>query len=60
MRRQNIKKLNDAMRNEIFADKINRERAKNFCERIGLDGSKDQFGRNNEFERDERFTKLFK
>ena len=45
----NIKSLADALRTEVYENKISKERAKGFCKDIGLDAVKEQFGRENEF-----------
>ena len=44
-RKADIESLNDALKSEIYAHKLNKERAKDFCQRVGLDANNNQYGR---------------
>ena len=37
----NIQTLNNALKTEVYEHKISKEKAKNFCKQIGLDGEKE-------------------
>ena len=43
----NIQSLNDALRSDVYENKISKEHAKEFCLDIGLDAKKEQYVRKN-------------
>ena len=56
---KNIENLNGSLRGEVYENKLNIERAKIFCQDIGLNAEEKKFGRQNELAQDKRFTRLF-
>ena len=58
-RMEKIRTLNNSLKSEIFDYKMSKDRAKKFAHEIGINAEKEQFGRNNEFESDERFKQLY-